>query len=132
VIGIQCPIVAYHFGQHVAAHLFIWRCRQETRKDERRNYGIRLPQDDDSLGSAPALEQEDVTSPTSTNATEEDSQIPSVRAIATALFILSVVTADFVVVFYGSNPTSSGSGSLVFSVGCLDTMENISLQSTCS
>jgi fluoride ion exporter CrcB/FEX len=92
VIGIQLPIVAYRFGQHVAVYLFIWRCRQETRKDERRGYGIRLPQDDDSLDSAPDVEEEEATPPTPTDTTEEDSEMPSVRAIATALFMLSVVT----------------------------------------
>jgi fluoride ion exporter CrcB/FEX len=92
IIGIQLPIVAYRFGQHVAVYLFIWRCRQENRTDERRGYGIRLPQDDDSLDSAPEVEDEEVTSPTSTDTTEEDSEMPSVRAIATALFILSIVT----------------------------------------
>lgn len=115
VIGIQLPIVAYRFGQHMAVYLFIWRCRRETRRDERRGYGIRLPQDDDSLDSAPDVEDEDVMSPTSSNVVEEESDTPSVRAIATALFILSVVTQLSSLSFFTSPSQKQLALSMLFS-----------------
>jgi len=90
VIGIQLPIVAYRFGQNMAVYLFIWRSRRETRKDERRGgYGIRLPQADDDEES----DEDEMDSPnTSADSTPEESEMPSVRAIATAIFMLLVVT----------------------------------------
>ena len=42
ILGLQLPIIAYRFGQHVAVYVFIWRCRRETKRDERRGYGIRV------------------------------------------------------------------------------------------
>lgn len=97
VIGLELPIVSFRFGQNMAVYLFIWRSRRETRKDERRGgYGIRLPQaDDDSLDSNEDEENGDPTSPninTSADSTPEESEMPSVRAIATAVFMLLVVT----------------------------------------
>ena len=82
VIGIQLPIVAYRFGQHMAVYLFIFKCRREKRKDERRGYGIRLRQDDDSdsMGSAPDVENEnDLT--LNSNTSHDETETPSVRAI---------------------------------------------------
>lgn len=98
LLGIQLPLLAYRFGQHVAVYIFVFRCRRETRRDERRGYGIRLATDEDmsndgnnlagsihSPGSGDALSQNDPRSK------EDDSQLPSVRAILTALFIMSLV-----------------------------------------
>ena len=48
MLGLQLPIIAYRFGQHVAVYVFIWRTRRETRKDERRGYGIRISMDEES------------------------------------------------------------------------------------
>jgi fluoride ion exporter CrcB/FEX len=89
MLGIQLPIIAYRFGQHVAVFIFTWRCRFETRRDERRGYGIRLStndssfrdDDDDENGNA-VEEGKDLT----------ERKIPSVRAIATALFVMALVT----------------------------------------
>ena len=92
VIGIQLPIVAYRFGQNMAVYLFIWRCRQETRKDERRGYGIRLPQADEDSDSEEDDENGEPSPNTSADSTPEESEMPSVRAIATAIFTLSTVT----------------------------------------
>ena len=41
-ISIQLGIVSYRFGQHLAVYIFVWRCRLETQRDERRGYGLRL------------------------------------------------------------------------------------------
>jgi len=50
LIGLQLPIVAYRFGQHAAVYHFVWRCRREAKRDDRRGgYGIRIrgSEDDD-------------------------------------------------------------------------------------
>jgi fluoride ion exporter CrcB/FEX len=115
MLGIQLPIIAYRFGQYVSVYIFVWRCRREKRRDERRGgYGIQLHMDEegsfddinesatnrshhsgDSVGETSAA-----TSPRTSHATrtkgrktvhEEDSEVPSVRAIVTALFIMCLV-----------------------------------------
>ena len=104
VLGIQLPIVAYRFGQHVAVYVFIWRCRRETRRDERRGYGIRLSMDDHDENSLDdqneSIQTGDLSlTPIGRNrktkgrrtVQEEDSEVPSVRAIITAIFIMSLV-----------------------------------------
>ena len=41
-LSIQLGIVSYRFGQHIAVYLFVWRRRRETKRAERRSYGLRL------------------------------------------------------------------------------------------
>jgi fluoride ion exporter CrcB/FEX len=103
LLGIQLPLIAYRFGQHVAVYIFVWRCRRETRRDERRGYGIRLSMNEDMSdegGSIHSLQSRDVLSPNNPRSTrtkgrrtvqEEESETPSVRAIITALFIMALV-----------------------------------------
>ena len=49
IIGISLPMVFYRLGQHLALFIFIWRCRRETRRDEKRGYGIRIQTHDDDF-----------------------------------------------------------------------------------
>ena len=51
VIGIQLPIIAYQFGQYVSVYIFVWRCRREKIRDERRGYGIQLHTSDQEIPS---------------------------------------------------------------------------------
>ena len=101
-LGIQLPIVAYRFGQHAAVFIFVWRCRQETRRDERRGYGISVSMDDESddFMSNTSLQSRDlvpvngIRSPRTKGrrtVQEEESETPSVRAIITAMFIMALV-----------------------------------------
>jgi fluoride ion exporter CrcB/FEX len=101
-LGIQLPIVAYRFGQNVAVYIFVWRCRRETARDERRGYGIRLSMDDlsddersnDSLHSGDTINSSPRHKRTKGRRTvQEDleSETPSVRAIITALFMMMFV-----------------------------------------
>jgi fluoride ion exporter CrcB/FEX len=105
IIGIQLPIVAYRFGQHVAVYIFIWRARQETRSDERRGYGIRVSLDEDSERQLEATDVDQgeghVTPLQSPGA--GDAENPSVRAIATATFLLFLVT-ECTSMFFFSDP----------------------------
>ncbi|KAL3945784.1 MAG: hypothetical protein SGBAC_000173 [Bacillariaceae sp.] len=100
VIGIQLPIVAYRFGQHVAVCIFVWRCRRETKRDERRGgYGIRLSMDeDDSLEpqELPSAESGNLDSPYA----GDNSETPSVRAVITALFVIFIVAQITSLNFY--------------------------------
>jgi fluoride ion exporter CrcB/FEX len=115
VIGIQLPIVAYRFGQNMAVYLFIWRSRRETRKDERRGgYGIRLPQDDDEEDEEHSQNNNNNTSTDSTSLPQEN-EMPSVRAIATAIFMLLVVTQLTSLVFFNDPAQHSIALSLFFS-----------------
>jgi fluoride ion exporter CrcB/FEX len=104
VLGIQLPLVAYRFGQHAAVYIFVWRCRRETRRDERRGYGIRLSMDEDDSdddlrpGESSILSDSmDTLPPTGLG---EESETPSVRAIISALFILSIVAQITSLNFY--------------------------------
>jgi len=127
-LGIQLPIVSYRFGQHVAVYIFIWRCRRETRRDERRGYGIRLSMDDDSdhgsgnsLGGSitPSHHGNGRQSRTKGRRTihEEESgdETPSVRAIITALFILGFVAQLTALNFFRSTDARLLALSLFFS-----------------
>jgi fluoride ion exporter CrcB/FEX len=103
VIGVQLPIVSYRFGQHVAVYIFIWRCRRESRRDERRGYGIRVSMDDqseDEWKDEMSVRSDDLASSSMSpngrakgprTVQEEESEVPSVRAIVTAIFIMCLV-----------------------------------------
>lgn len=105
VLGIQLPIVAYRFGQHVAVFIFVWRYRRETKRDNRRGYGLRLNTDDDDDGehgviaaSTHSIDSGDSLSRGrrlngrhARTVQEEASETPSVRAIITAIFIMALV-----------------------------------------
>ena len=110
-IGIQLPIVAYRFGQYVSVYIFVWRCRREKRQDERRGYGIQLHTSDEEIStnfirSSDSLDRASFDSgddPLPTNSEhmnrtkglrtvhDEESDVPSIRAIFTALFITCLV-----------------------------------------
>lgn len=113
ILGIQLPIVAYRFGQHVAVYIFIWRCRRETKRDERRGYGIRLSMDEDNMSdpggcinsmhsgdSKSASQKSSRRTKTRRMVQEEESETPSVRAIITAIFIMALVAQMTALNFY--------------------------------
>jgi fluoride ion exporter CrcB/FEX len=139
VLGIQLPIIAYRFGQHVAVYIFVWRCRRETKRDNRRGYGIRLNTDDDddadddcveevdtgksnSGGSIHSIQSGDSTSrdrrlkgrrPRTVH--EEASETPSVRAIITAIFIMALVAQTTALNFFYDTQGRLVALSLLFS-----------------
>lgn len=127
VLGLQLPIVAYRFGQQVAVYHFVWQCRREYRRDERRGYGIRVnmdsDDDDDSLARAESTGQisvggsfEDECSVESTEqATAATQEVPSVRAICTALYLLSLVTQCTSLSFFSEPEDQQIALSLLFS-----------------
>jgi fluoride ion exporter CrcB/FEX len=138
LLGIQLPIVAYRFGQHVAVYLFIWRCRRETRRDEQRGYGIRIRMDEDDewddnnsdpsvgdlSGDLPAGASHRSNNNTRTKGgrravtvqeEEGDDETPSVRAIITALFMLSLVGQITSLNFFQESEDRLISLSLLFS-----------------
>ena len=110
-IGIQLPIVAYRFGQYVSVYIFVWRCRREKRQDEKRGYGIQLHTSDEEIStnfirSSDSLDRasfDSVNDSLPTNSQhlsrtkglrtvhDEESDVPSIRAIFTALFITCLV-----------------------------------------
>lgn len=114
-LGIQLPIVAYRFGQYVSVYVFVWRCRREKGKDERRGYGIQLhtsenegvltgdfpnsidnahrPSFDSADSSTGGFSSQQRITRTKGRKTvhDEESEIPSIRAIFTALFIMCLV-----------------------------------------
>ncbi len=111
-IGIQLPVVAYRFGQHVSVYIFVWRCRREKKRDERRGgYGIQLHTSDDDIPTGfirstdsphgRSIESSDASPSNNTPNTnrtkgrrtvhDEESEMPSIRAIFTALFIFCLI-----------------------------------------
>ncbi len=77
-LSIQLGIVSYRFGQHLAVYIFIWRCRRETKRDERRGYGLRLSRLDTEEDQQP-------NSPMPGQSLRR--RYISVRTIATLLFV---------------------------------------------
>jgi len=106
MIGLQLPIIAYRFGQHVAVYVFIWRTRRETRKDERRGYGIRVAIDEES---------ERYNSEGESDEEKEEEEKPSVRAIFTAIFIMALVTQCTSISFFNNPNDQQIALSLLFS-----------------
>jgi fluoride ion exporter CrcB/FEX len=117
VLGIQLPIVAYRFGQHVAVFVFIWRCRFETRRDERRGYGIRLSTNEVSERDSDDGEGENGGDhePGSNGPESSERKIPSVRAVATALFVIALVTQCTSLTFFSDPEKQLVALSLLFS-----------------
>lgn len=78
-VSIQLGIVSYRFGQHLAVYIFVWRCRLETKRDERRGYGLRL-------------RREDSDEERGSDATTARTRYISVRSLATMLFVAMFVS----------------------------------------
>jgi fluoride ion exporter CrcB/FEX len=108
ILGMQLPIIAYRFGQTVAVYIFIWRCRWETRRDARRGYGIRIRQeasDSDASDQEDDVEEEE----------EPEHSLPSVRAVATAIFVMALAAQVTSLKFYSSPEKQLVALSLLFS-----------------
>jgi len=108
MLGLQLPIIAYRFGQHVAVYVFIWRTRRETRKDERRGYGIRISMDEESERIAGEGVESDEDK-------EDEEEKPSVRAIFTAIFLMALVTQCTSISFFNDPDDQLIALSLLFS-----------------
>ncbi len=78
-VSIQLGIVSYRFGQHLAVYIFVWRCRLETKRDERRGYGLRL-------------RREDSDEERGSYSTTARTRYISVRSLATMLFVAMFVS----------------------------------------
>lgn len=128
MLGIQLPIVSYRFGQHMAMYVFVWRCRREVKTDERRGYGIQLTQEDDedcfdfeNVDGGVISEQSTHSSLSAQrrkfNQEEEfaNRSIPSVRSVATALFVLAMVAQFTSLFFYVDSKDQLLALSLLFS-----------------
>lgn len=128
MLGIQLPIVSYRFGQHMAMYVFVWRCRREVRTDERRGYGIQLTQEDDEdcvdfedVDDAVISEQsiDSSLSARRRKFKEEEElanrRLPSVRSVATALFVLAMVAQFTSLFFYVDSKDQLIALSLLFS-----------------
>lgn len=140
LLGIQLPIVAYRFGQYVSVYIFIFRVRRESKNDERRGYGIQLTiSDDDGVASShvddsttgqlrqPSYDSNDsscsdyghrrIPSRTKGRRTvhDEDAEVPSIRAIFTALFILCLVAQLTSMTFFRNSEDRLLALSLLFS-----------------
>ena len=120
MLGLQLPIIAYRFGQHVAVYIFVWRCRFESHRDERRGYGIRVAMNEYSereaaLEAAAAAENGESPVGNRPFGRKEEGEIPSVRAIVTALFIMAVVTQCTSLSFFADPEHQQIALSLLFS-----------------
>jgi fluoride ion exporter CrcB/FEX len=104
LLGLQLPIVSYRFGQYVTAYIFVWKCRRQVRRNERRGYGIQVLQSDE-YDDEEAVAQDETP----------ESELPSVRAVATALFVLSTVAQLTSLSFYNDPDNQLLALSLFFS-----------------
>ncbi|KAL7549386.1 hypothetical protein ACHAWF_012657 [Thalassiosira exigua] len=93
-LSIQLGIVSYRMGQHLAVYIFVWRCRREARRDERRGYGLRL------RSSLDADEEEPIRRPEPGGPARRRPSIPSVRTAVTLLFVAMFVTLCLAIRFF--------------------------------
>ena len=114
VLGLQLPILAYRFGQHVAVYIFVWRARFESKRDARRGYGIRVAMDEQSEREA-SSDADHQQQQQQQDRNKDQDEIPSVRAIVTALFIMALVTQCTSLSFYGDPEHQQMALSLLFS-----------------
>mmetsp|Transcript_20750 Transcript_20750/g.45023 ORF Transcript_20750/g.45023 Transcript_20750/m.45023 type:complete len:814 (-) Transcript_20750:52-2493(-) len=86
-LSIQLGILFYRFGQHLAVYIFVWRCRREAKRDEKRGgYGLRLRRLD--------TEEEQPAATIS-----QRPRYISVRTIATLLFVAMFVSLCLAIYF---------------------------------
>lgn len=88
-ISVQMGIVSYRFGQHCAVYAFVWRCRREARRDERRGYGLRLR----------SVNLDEDVIPPRQEGSAQWRFMPSVRTIATLLFLAMFVSLSLAIYF---------------------------------
>jgi len=102
LIGLQLPIVSFRFGQHVSVYTFVWRCRQETKRDERRGYGLRVMQSGDEMEVIDRNTKDDgeMSSRAKTKLTRKTR---SLRAISTLIIITIIVCLLSSIFFFGEN-----------------------------
>mmetsp|Transcript_25994 Transcript_25994/g.53780 ORF Transcript_25994/g.53780 Transcript_25994/m.53780 type:complete len:718 (+) Transcript_25994:582-2735(+) len=119
ILGIQLGIISYRFGQHIAVYIFVWRCRREAKRDEKRGYGIRLRNSD-------ADDSEDVLNTVAVSnsrnlrrvQTVVERDVPSVRALATSVFVMILISLCSALYFFPKHQQFSIS--LLFTpFGCL-------------
>jgi fluoride ion exporter CrcB/FEX len=116
MIGLQLPIVAYRFGQNVAVYIFIWRTRRETRTDERRGgYGIRIANDEDDIEQIDNQGDSDEDDDEEKKRKAAENEMPSLRAVITAIFIMAIVTQCTSIFFYDTPENQQIALSLLFS-----------------
>lgn len=107
ILGLQLPIVSYRFGQNVAVYIFVWRARRQTRRAERRGYGLKLSQNDD----VDAID----TEVDGISRDKKETEIPSVRAFVTVIFIIALITQCVSLFFYKDPLEQQLAMSLLFS-----------------
>ncbi|KAL7570029.1 hypothetical protein ACA910_017071 [Epithemia clementina (nom. ined.)] len=118
MLGLQLPIIAYRFGQYIAVYVFVWRCRQETKRDERRGYGIQLHtqgDDDDEENNQNNNDHDEPGHDRRPDPATEDGQTPSIRAIITVIFVMALVTQCTSISFYSEPQNQVVALSLLFS-----------------
>ena len=118
VIGIQLGVISYRFGQHLAVYIFVWRCRRETKRDEKRGYGIRLrvSDADDSGNEVEGGASENFRN--NLGLMVADQNVPSVRAVATSVFGTILIALFSALYFFPRHQQFSIS--LLFTpLGCL-------------
>ena len=96
-VSIQLGIVSYRFGQNLAVYIFVFRCRREAKRDERRGYGLRLHNADSEDTED---EQNDIPSVPRSTARVRRRYIPSVRTIATFSFVAMILTLCLGIYFF--------------------------------
>ncbi|KAL3807311.1 hypothetical protein ACHAXA_008536 [Cyclostephanos tholiformis] len=89
-ISIQLGIVSYRWGQYLAVYIFVWRCRLEERRAEKRGYGLRLRR----------LDSDEEEASDATSARKR--YIISVRSLATVLFVAMFVSLGLAIYFFPS------------------------------
>jgi fluoride ion exporter CrcB/FEX len=92
-LGIQLGIISYRFGQHLAVYFFVWRCRRETKRDERRGYGLRIRAD-----TTDSDQSEETETAVDANTRRTALELPSIRAVMTSVFA-TIMTTLLVAVF---------------------------------
>lgn len=110
MIGILMPMVMYRFGQHTSIYSFIWRCRRETKQDERRGYGLKLKSGD----FTDVEEFDDSISKLANCRSRIYEKMPSTRTMATIVLVLTLLGLLCSMIFVSDSTTQRYLASLLF------------------
>jgi fluoride ion exporter CrcB/FEX len=84
-------IPALLVGQQLSVYIFVYRCRRETRSDEKRGYSLRLRIDNDDSSDGEETRSEPQT-------TSRSNSLPSIRVVATVAFAAVIISLCSIIV----------------------------------
>ena len=129
IIGFALPIISYKVGIQIAVYFFVAKCRREKRREAKRGgYAIRVPHNhdeedvdedysnDEEMGSNEnESSKNEELSENEEESQQQPAETPSLRAIATAIFAMVLVTLTSSLLIFNTPNQQQFAISLLFS-----------------